>query len=110
EGDMIPRLIDEIPVIALLATQAEGKTIIKDAEELRVKETDRIKAIVETLTTLGAKVEEKDDGMIIYGKTPLKGGRIKSYFDHRMAMMGSVASLISDTSIEIDEVESIKIS
>ena len=109
-GEIIPKLIDEIPIIALLATQASGKTIIKDAEELRVKETDRIKAIVETLTSLGADVEETFDGLIINGPTKLKGGAIKSYGDHRMAMMGIIASLICDNNVTIDSIESITIS
>src|SRR5699024_1981665 len=109
-GDLIPRLIDEIPIIALLATQANGKTIIKNAEELRVKETDRIKAVVEVLTTLGANVEEKEDGMIIYGKTSLTGGNIKSYGDHRMAMLGTIASFICNERVTIDDVSSIDIS
>ena len=110
EGDMIPRLIDEIPIIALLATQAEGTTVIKNAEELRVKETDRIHAVVDILSTLGANVEETKDGMIIHGKTPLTGGSIKSYSDHRIAMMGVVASLISEHPVQIDDVSSIAIS
>lgn len=109
-GEIIPRLIDEIPIIALLATQAEGKTVIKDAEELRVKETDRIKAVVDTLTTLGAHVEEKPDGMIIHGKKELKGGSILSYGDHRMAMMGIIASLITKKNVTIDDISSIAIS
>lgn len=110
EKEMIPRLIDEIPIIALLATQAEGTTVIKDAEELRVKETDRIHAVVEILQTLGATVAETEDGMIIEGKTSLTGGKIKSYHDHRIAMMGVVASLITDTPVQIDDVSSIAIS
>lgn len=109
-GDIIPRLIDEIPIIALLATQAEGKTVIKDAEELRVKETDRIKAVVETLTTLGANVEETDDGLIVSGKTELTGGNISAYGDHRMAMMGVIASLITKDKVTIDDISSIAIS
>lgn len=109
-GDIIPRLIDEIPIIALLATQAEGRTIIKDAEELRVKETDRIAAVVELLTTLGANIKATDDGMIIEGKTPLTGGKISAYHDHRMAMMGAIASLFSEEEIIIDDVSSIAIS
>lgn len=109
-GDLIPRLIDEIPIISLLATQAKGKTVIKNAEELRVKETDRIKAVVEVLTTLGAKIEEKEDGMIIYGKTDLTGGTIKSYADHRMAMLGAIASFICSDQVEIDDISSIAIS
>ncbi len=109
-GDEIPRLIDEIPIIALLATQAEGETIIRDAQELRVKESDRIKSTVENLRTIGAEVEELPDGMIIRGKTPLKGGKVKSYGDHRIAMTFTVASLISEETIEIDDVECVKTS
>src|SRR5699024_3414992 len=70
DSTLMPRLIDEIPIIALLATQAKGITVIKDAQELRVKETDRIKAVVDVLSTLGARVEETEDGMIIHGSTP----------------------------------------
>ncbi|WP_339227980.1 3-phosphoshikimate 1-carboxyvinyltransferase [Oceanobacillus sp. FSL K6-2867] len=110
EGEIIPRLIDEIPVIALLATQAEGTTVIKNAEELRVKETDRIKAIVDVLTTLGADITATDDGLIIKGKTPLNGGYIASYNDHRIAMMGAVASLIADSEVTIDDTSCIAIS
>ena len=71
-GEIIPRLIDEIPVLALLATQAEGTTVIKDAEELKVKETDRIAAVVSELQKLGANIEATEDGMIIKGKTSLR--------------------------------------
>lgn len=110
EGEIIPRLIDEIPIIALLATQAEGTTVIKDAEELRVKETDRIKAVVDILTTLGANIEEKEDGMIIYGKTPLQEGKIRSYHDHRIAMMGVIASTICKGKVILDDASSIAIS
>lgn len=110
EGDIIPTLIDEIPIIALLATQAEGTTVIRNAEELRVKETDRIQAVVEVLSTLGAHIEEKEDGMVIYGKTKLTGGEIKSYSDHRMAMMGVIASLICTEPVKMDDVSSIAIS
>lgn len=109
-GDLIPRLIDEIPVIALLATQAEGETVIKDAEELRVKETDRIKAVVHNLQTLGASIDEKTDGMIIIGKTKLTGGFVHAYSDHRIAMMNVVASLIADGEVTIDSIDSIAIS
>lgn len=110
DDKLIPRLIDELPVIALLATQAEGTTVIKDAEELRVKETDRIHAVVDILETLGANIEETKDGMIIHGKTALTGGEIKSYSDHRIAMMGVVASLISEHYVQIDDISSIAIS
>lgn len=109
-GDIIPRLIDELPIIALLATQAEGKTIIRDAEELRVKETDRIAAVVDVLSTLGANIEATKDGMIIQGKTPLTGGEISAYHDHRIAMMGVVASLIAKGPVTLDDDSSIAIS
>lgn len=110
QGEMIPRLIDELPIIALLATQAEGTTIIKDAEELRVKETDRIRAVVEVLSTLGAKIEETEDGMIIQGKTALNGGEVSAYGDHRMAMLGVIASTITSGPVHLDDDSSIAIS
>src|SRR5699024_9747856 len=103
-------LIDEIPIIALLATQAKGKTVIKDAEELRVKETDRIAAVVEVLTTLGASVTATKDGMIIEGSQELTGGNISAYNDHRMAMMGAIASFFTKEDIIIDDISSIAIS
>lgn len=109
-GDLIPRLIDEIPVIALLATQAKGTTLIKDAKELRVKETDRIDAVVDILSTLGAEIKATEDGMVIKGKTQLNGGNINSYNDHRMAMMGSIASLITKSEVTLDDDSSIAIS
>lgn len=110
EGHLIPRLIDEIPMIALLATQAEGETVIRDAAELRVKETDRIKAVVEVLETFGANIRETDDGMVITGKTPLTGGKVSAYGDHRMAMMEVIASFVTTDSVTIDDVSSIDIS
>ncbi|RKQ63531.1 3-phosphoshikimate 1-carboxyvinyltransferase [Thermovibrio guaymasensis] len=109
-GEEIPTLIDEIPVIALLATQSEGKTVIKDASELRVKESDRIKSTVTNLRNIGADVEELPDGMVIRGKTPLKGGKVCSFGDHRIVMTFTVASLITEGPVEIDEVESVSTS
>jgi len=110
EGEIIPRLIDEIPIIALLATQAEGKTIIRNAEELKVKETDRIQAIVDVLTSLGAHIDATEDGMVIIGKSTLKGGTVKSYHDHRIAMMAVIASLITEGNVTIDDLSSVSIS
>jgi 3-phosphoshikimate 1-carboxyvinyltransferase len=110
DSSEIPRLIDEIPVLALLATQAEGETVIKNAQELRVKERDRIRSTVENLKSLGASVEELPDGMVIRGKSTLKGGRVSSYGDHRIAMTAIIASLITQEPVEIDEVESISTS
>ena len=103
DKDIIPRLIDEIPVIAVLATQAEGTTIIKDAQELKVKESNRIKSMVENLKILGADIEELEDGMIIKGKSKLNGGKIKTFKDHRIAMAFSTLNLISDEKIKFDD-------
>ena len=110
EGEIIPRLIDEIPIIALIATQADGTTIIKDAEELRVKETDRIKAVVDVLSGLGADIQATADGMIIHGKTPLIGGRIPPYNDHRIAMMAAIASLIAKEEVIIEDISPVNTS
>ncbi|MGE7694357.1 3-phosphoshikimate 1-carboxyvinyltransferase [Lysinibacillus sp. NPDC094177] len=110
EGDIIPRLIDEIPILALLATQANGKTIIKDAEELKVKETDRITAVVDELKKLGAQIEATEDGMIIEGPTPLRGASLQTYGDHRIGMMGAVAALITDGTVTLDDAECIAVS
>ncbi|GKV55429.1 3-phosphoshikimate 1-carboxyvinyltransferase [Sporosarcina sp. NCCP-2222] len=109
-GDMIPRLIDELPIIALMATQATGKTIIKDAEELRVKETDRIAAVTSELKKLGATVEETEDGMIITGPSKLSGATLQSYGDHRIGMMSAIAALVSDGPVQIEDPSCIAVS
>ena len=110
QGEIIPRLIDEIPLIAVAATQAEGTTIIRDARELRVKESDRIKNTVIALNRLGARVEEQDDGMVIYGKGNLKGGTLDSSGDHRLAIAWAVASLVSDGEVVIQNSEVTEVS
>ena len=110
DKDIIPRLIDEIPVIAVLATQAEGTTIIKDAQELKVKESNRINSMVENLKILGADIEELEDGMIIKGKSKLNGGKIKTFKDHRIAMAFSTLNLISDEKIKLDDEDCINVS
>lgn len=92
-GEIIPRMIDEIPIFAVAALFADGKTIIKDAEELKVKESNRIKTMSEELKKLGANVEETDDGMIIEGNSILKGNEVESHNDHRVAMSLSIAGL-----------------
>ena len=109
-GEIIPRLIDEIPAISILATQAEGQTLIKDAGELRVKESDRIRSTVENLKLIGANAEELPDGLIIRGKSKLKGGKVKSFGDHRIVMAFAIAGLISEEGVEIDNIESINTS
>ncbi|MBO5447403.1 3-phosphoshikimate 1-carboxyvinyltransferase [bacterium] len=110
-GEIIPRLIDEIPIIAVLATQAKGKTVIKDAQDLRNKESDRITAVVTELKRLGANIEETPDGMIIRGKCNLLGDtEVETYHDHRLAMSLYVAGLICEKEILINGFEWVNIS
>lgn len=94
-GHVIPRLIDEIPVLAVAACVAKGKTVIRDAGELTVKESDRIATVAGELSRLGARIEPLPDGMIIYGGRPLSGAEVDSHFDHRLAMSLAVAGLIA---------------
>lgn len=110
DKSIIPRLIDEIPIIAILASQAEGTTIIKDAKELKVKESNRIKAIVENLKNMNCDIEELEDGMIIKGKSKLKASYIKTYNDHRIAMAFSIANLICEGEIKLDNKNCVDIS
>ena len=109
-GEIIPRLIDELPVIALLATQAHGQTIIKDAQELKVKETNRIDATAEELQKMGADITPTADGLIINGPTPLKGAHVSSRGDHRIGMMLQIAALIATGKTQLDQPEAINIS
>lgn len=109
-GAMIPRLIDEIPIIAVLATQAEGKTVIRDAEELKVKETNRIDTVVSELKKLGAEIEATEDGMIVTGKTRLQGATVSSYGDHRIGMAMAIAGTIAEGSMRIEASDAISIS
>ena len=94
-GDVIPRVIDELPVLALAASFAKGTTVIKDAQELRVKESDRIRATAEGLSRLGASIEERPDGMVIHGGARLMGAECRSFGDHRIAMTMGVAGLLA---------------
>ncbi|MFC4771529.1 3-phosphoshikimate 1-carboxyvinyltransferase [Enterococcus hermanniensis] len=109
-GAIIPRLIDELPIIALAATQAKGTTIIRDAQELKVKETNRIDATAEELNKLGAAIEPTEDGLIIHGPTPLHGGVVDSHGDHRIGMMLQIAALLTSESVELTNPEAINIS
>ena len=110
-GEMIPKLIDEIPILAVIATQAEGTTVIKDAADLRNKESDRIKSVITELKKLGANIEETTDGMIIHGKTKLLGNTsVESYNDHRLAMSLYVAGLVCEKEIQINNFEWVDIS
>ena len=110
-GEIIPRLIDELPVIAVLATQAQGQTVIKDAGDLRNKESDRIAAIARELKKIGAQIEETPDGFIINGKTLLEGGaEVETYHDHRLAMSLYVAGLVARKEILIKDFQWVDIS
>ncbi|KQL49309.1 3-phosphoshikimate 1-carboxyvinyltransferase [Brevibacillus choshinensis] len=109
-GDIIPRLIDEIPVIAVMATQAKGRTVIRDAEELKVKETDRIATVVSQLSKFGAKVTPTDDGMIIEGESVLSGAVIDSMGDHRIGMAMAIAGLSASGETVIENEEAIDVS
>ncbi len=110
DGELIPRIIDEIPVIAVAATQADGVTEIRGAKELRVKESDRIKTVASELRKLGAVVEELEDGLRIPGPQKLKGSVVQSYGDHRIAMSLAVAGLIAEGETIIENTDCIETS
>jgi len=109
-GEIIPRLIDELPLIAVIATQAKGQTVVKNAAELRVKETDRIQAIVTELSKMGAVIEGHPDGFMVEGPVTLKGATCDSYGDHRIAMALSVAGWIAEGQTTITNTECVGIS
>lgn len=109
-GALVPKLIDEIPVLTVLATQINGKSIIRDAQELRLKETDRIKAIATELKKMGADIEEREDGLRIKGPTRLTGCLCKSHNDHRIAMALAIAGLVAEGETMIKNVDCISIS
>jgi len=106
-GDLVPRMIDEFPLLALVATQAEGVTRVRDAAELRVKETDRIATVVNGLRALGAHIDERADGFVVEGPTPLDGALVDAAGDHRLAMMLAVSGLIAREQTTISSGESI---
>lgn len=113
EGDIIPTLIDEIPIIAVMAACADGETVIRDAAELKVKETDRIATVTENLKAMGADITPTEDGMIINGADPdqpLKGAHINSYLDHRIAMSFAVAGLVADGETIIKDSQCVDVS
>ena len=110
EGDIIPTLIDEIPMIAIIAAFADGQTVIRDAAELKVKETNRIDTVTAGLKAMGADITPTDDGMIIEGTGHLNGASIQSYLDHRIAMAFSVAGLASDGETQIVDSQCVDVS
>ena len=109
-GEIIPRLIDELPVIAVAASLAQGETVVRDAGELRVKESDRIKCVVDSLSALGAKIEELPDGFRIQGQPILRGGAAKSYDDHRLAMAWAIAGMLSSEGVSVEGMEAANVS
>lgn len=109
-GGIIPSLIDELPLIAAIAPYAEGTTVIRDAKELRVKESDRIAVMAETLRAMGADIEELEDGMIIHGGRALHGSTVDSHLDHRVAMSLAIAALAADSTTVITDADCVRIS
>ena len=109
-GSVIPRLIDELPVIAVASVFAEGKTVIKDAEELKVKETNRIRAVVDEFKKCGIDITETDDGMIINGGKPIHGADFKTYGDHRMAMSLAILAQLADGDSTLDDSNCVDVS
>jgi len=109
-GAELPTLIDEVPLLALVASKASGTTRITEARELRVKESDRISATVEELSRIGVSIEELEDGMVVRGPSRITGGSCKSHGDHRIAMMLAIAGLASERGVEIEGAEWVSIS
>ncbi len=109
-GDIIPRLIDELPVIAVAAVFAEGQTVIRDAQELKVKETNRIRAVVDEFTKCGIDITETDDGMIINGNKPINGADFRTYGDHRMAMSLAILAQRADGDSTLDDADCVAVS
>ena len=105
-GGLVPRAIDELPLVALLGCFAEGETVVQDASELRVKESDRVEAVVHALGRMGVRVTPRDDGFVVHGPAPLRGGRIDAASDHRIGMLGAIAGSLAqgDTRIDNDAV------
>ena len=109
-GEIIPSLIDELPMLAILAAFAQGTTVIRDAAELKVKESDRIATVTEGLLAMGADVTPTPDGMVIRGGAPLHGGRVNSYLDHRIAMSFAVAGTVCEGDLDIQDAQCVDIS
>lgn len=110
EGEEIPLAIDELPLVGLLGAFAEGETVVRGAQELRYKESNRIATVVDGLKGLGADIEATDDGFVVRGQGSLRGGRIASHGDHRLAMLGAVAGLASEEGVTVEGMEAASVS
>jgi 3-phosphoshikimate 1-carboxyvinyltransferase len=110
EPHEVPLAIDELPLVALLGCFAEGETVVKGAQELRLKESDRIATVVEGLRGLGATIEATDDGFVVTGTGGLRGGTIKAHGDHRLAMLGAVAGLASRDGVDVVGMDAAEVS
>jgi 3-phosphoshikimate 1-carboxyvinyltransferase len=109
-GELFPRMLDEFPVFALAAACAEGRTAVRDAEELRAKESDRIAAIAGGVNALGGRIEERPDGFVVEGGRPLRGARLSGGGDHRLAMAWAVAGLVVDGETTVEDAEAVAVS
>jgi 3-phosphoshikimate 1-carboxyvinyltransferase len=109
-GDLVLRAMDEIPALAVAAAFAQGTTVIRDAQELRVKESDRIATVASQLAALGVRLDERDDGMTIEGGARVAGGAVRSFGDHRLAMALAAAALVGSGEVRIDEAEAASVS
>jgi 3-phosphoshikimate 1-carboxyvinyltransferase len=107
-GSLVPRMIDEFPILAVAATQARGRTVVRDARELRVKESDRVATAVGELNKMGALIEEQEDGFVVHGPTPLRGAEVHSHHDHRLAMALAVAGLVATGETIVEAAECIR--
>jgi len=110
DPEEVPPAIDELPLVGLLGCFAEGETVVRGAQELRVKESDRIAGVVEGLRALGAEIEATPDGFAVRGTGGLRGGRIQARGDHRLAMMGAVAGLASREGVEVEGIDAASVS
>jgi len=110
EGDLVPRAIDELPVLAVAACYAEGDTVVRGAAELRVKESDRVATTVAALHALGGNLEAREDGFVVHGPCPLRGGEGESLGDHRLAALLAVAGLLSGEGVSVQGDEAVAVS